>query len=98
AADEKLRLSKNVRSPGPARSSGAILLMRVGLVMADGRVAPVRTTTSSSVSPGDFRRKIGSLILVEPVWCHEVPPRSELGAAAEPEKLRVVADLAAAAG
>jgi hypothetical protein len=48
------------------------------------------------VSPGDFRRKIGSLILVEPVWCHEVPPRSELGAAAEPEKLRVVADLAAA--
>src|SRR5512136_1776733 len=94
AADAKLLLSKNVRSQGAARSSGAILTMRRAFGGFDANVAPVKVAISSRERPGERRKKSGSLILLEsdPSYS-QLLSRSEPGAATEPEILRAIAHL-----
>ena len=91
AADTKFLLSKNVRSQGAARSSGAIFTMRRAFGGFDANVAPVKAAISSRVRPGECRKKSGSLILLKPDLSYrQRPPRSEPSAAAETENLCAV--------
>lgn len=65
AAAAKFLLSRNARSRGPARSSGAIFMMRSVRADRVAICAPVTLAISSSVRPADCRKNVDSLILPE---------------------------------
>src|SRR3569832_314495 len=95
AASAKLRLSRNPRSAGEARSSAAMPVTRRAANASDVASAPASSAISASVRPRDCRRKTGSLIAHQRP-CRQPRPGSEPGAAAEPEDLRLVAHLVSA--
>src|SRR6185503_34964 len=95
AASAKLRLSRNPRSAGEARSSAAMPVTRRAANASGGASAPASSAISASVRPRDCRRKTGSLIAHQ-CPCRQPRPGSESGAAAEPEDLRLVAHLISA--
>src|SRR5712691_9634374 len=78
--------SMKVRSPGPARSSGAIPVMRRSSFAPACGSAPVRAAISPALSPCGRLKKAGSVIPSLPC-----PGRSEFRASAEPDGLYLIA-------
>src|SRR4051794_25002878 len=83
-------LSRKARSVGPAWSSAATLSMRRSGAASLARAAPARLATSRAVSPFERVWNCGSVM---PASRGAPAAASELGAAAEPEGLRSVADV-----
>src|SRR5580704_11347884 len=83
-----LALSRNVRSAGPARSSGAMPVMSRWSGAPGEGLAPVMVAICSTVSPDALGWKRGSLM--PPVPWPDASGGSELGPTAEAENLRLV--------